>query len=340
MADDITHYDAIEGYALTPSCRAGDVVPLCVSTSADRFDVTVERWGASRGVVWSATGLAGRAQPTPSDADAAGCGVDPLVEIATDAGWRSGFYLVTLRAQGVPEDRAVGYAGFVVRALQPGRILFVLATNTWNAYNTWGGCSLYTGGHEVSFRRPWGRGMLVRPEVDREDRKSPPRRPGEEPDIDGAMYQTFRFEHGFPGYMGSAGWFTYDRRFVEWAEGAGFELDYAISSDLDQVDDLVDGYRLIVGAGHDEYWSASGRDAIERHVAGGGNYVSLSGNTMFWQVRLERDGASMVCHKYKAHHADPVVGSDPNAMTGLWSDPVVERTERGFLGAASLYGLY
>ena len=105
------------------------------------------------------------------------------------------------------------------------------------------------------------------------------------------MYQTFRYEHGFPGYMGSAGWFTYDRRFAEWAERAGLDLDYAISSDLEQVDGITDGYRLVIGAGHDEYWSAAGRDTVERFVAGGGNYASFSGNTMFWQrsARARRD---------------------------------------------------
>jgi hypothetical protein len=341
MADDVTHYDAIEGYAQTPSCITGTSVPLCVSTTATRFDVAVHRWGATRELVWSADDLAGREQHTPSDADAAGCGWDPLFEIPTETAWKSGFYLVTLRASGAPEGRDVAYTGFVLRPPQPtARALFVLATNTWNAYNNWGGRSLYTGGKEVSFRRPWGRGMLVRPEVDRDDRKSPPRRPGEEPDVDGDAYQTFRYAHGFPGYMGSAGWFTYDRRFAEWAERAGFELDYAISSDLDDVDDLTNGYRLLVGAGHDEYWSAPGRDAVERFVAGGGNYASFSGNTMFWRVRLERDGTSMVCHKYSAHVTDPVAGAVPTAITGMWGDPLVGRSERGLLGAASMFGLY
>jgi len=27
--------------------------------------------------------------------------------------------------------------------------------------------------------------------------------------------------------IGSAGWFTHERRFVEWTEGAGYEFDYA-----------------------------------------------------------------------------------------------------------------
>jgi hypothetical protein len=140
--------------------------------------------------------------------------------------------------------------------------------------------------------------------------------------------------------MGSSGWFTYERRFVEWAERDGIEFDYVISSDLEDDPGVVDGYALVIGAGHDEYWSAAGRDTIERFVAAGGNYASFSGNTMFWRVRLERAETSMVCHKYTAHATDPIVADDPAAMTGMWSDPIGGRTERGLLGAASMYGLY
>ena len=73
----------------------------------------------------------------------------------------------------------MGYAGFVVRAGgQRARALLVLATNTYNAYNSWGGRSLYTGGTQVSFARPFGRGMLVRPSTERDDRKARPTLPG------------------------------------------------------------------------------------------------------------------------------------------------------------------
>jgi hypothetical protein len=140
--------------------------------------------------------------------------------------------------------------------------------------------------------------------------------------------------------MGSAGWSTYDRRFAEWAEHDGVGLDYAVSSDLELVEGLTDGYRLVVGAGHDEYWSAAGRDAVERFVERGGNYASFSGNTMFWQVRLTGGGDHMVCHKYSAHDSDPVAATEPTAMTGMWCDPVVARPEGRFLGGASMYGLY
>jgi hypothetical protein len=341
MADNITHYDAIEGYCGKLSYAAGDIVELCVSTTAALFDVTVSRWGGSIDPVWSARDLEGSRQPTPATADASGCDWETSVEIPVDTSWRSGFYLVEMTASGAPPDRRIGHACFVVRSTTPRTsVLLVLATNTWNAYNDWGGRSLYTGGNQVSFRRPFGRGMLSRPATDRDDRKARPRRHGEEPDVDGGIYQTYRHEHGYPGYMGSAGWFTYDRRFAEWAEQAGFEFDYAVSSDLEHVEGLTDGYRLVIGAGHDEYWSGRQRDAIERFVAGGGNYASFSGNTIFWQVRLADDGSAMICHKYSAHLDDPVRVEDPTAMTGMWCDPVIGRPESRFLAASSMYGLY
>ena len=341
MTDDITHYDAVEGYCQQLSYAAGDTVGLCVSTEAARFSVAVSRWGSVREHVWSARDVPGTLQQTPATADASGCGWVPNVEIPVDAAWRSGFYLVELTVDDAPAERRTGQACFVVRSPGPrNTTLFVLATNTWNAYNDWGGRSLYTGGHQVSFRRPFGRGMLWRPETERDDRKARPRRPREEPDADGEVYQQYRHAHGYPGYMGSAGWFTYDRRFVDWAERSGIALDYATSSDLELVDGITDGYQLVVGAGHDEYWSGPQRDTVERFVAAGGNYASFSGNTMFWQVRLVDDGASMVCHKYRAHLDDPEVAADPSAMTGMWCDPVIGRPESRFLGGASMYGLY
>src|SRR3954452_9498835 len=323
MADDITHYDAVEGYAGRLSYLPGEDVTLHVSCTTARYDVVIERWGVSREVVWSAQGVEGHEQTTPVDADARGCGWPAALTLPISLEWTSGFYLVTLHAHEAPEDRATSYASFVVRAgVARARALLVLATNTYNAYNNWGGRSLYTGGKQVSFRRPFGRGMLVRPVVERDDRKARPRRPGEDPDVDGAVYQELRYRFGFPGFMSSAGWFTYERQFVEWAEADGLEFDYAVSSDLEQVPEVVDGYDVVIGAGHDEYWAAGQRATIEGFIRQGGTYVSLSGNTCFWQVRLEDGGDTadvMVCHKYTAHETDSVFAAGhPEQMTGMW----------------------
>jgi hypothetical protein len=342
MADDITHYDAVEAYPGRLSYQAGDELTLHVSCETPTFDVEIHRWGAELEAVWSAIGQAGVHHATPTDADARGCGWPMTITMTVPDTWRSGFYLVTLRAAAAAPGRAVGHACFVIRPTTPvSRALLVIATNTYNAYNNWGGRSLYTGGNHVSFRRPFGRGIIMREQTERDDRKARPRWRGEQPDIEGDTYQHYRFARGYPGFMGSTGWFTYERRFVEWAERTGIELDYAISSDLEAHPHVVDGYDLVLGVGHDEYWSWPQRDTIERYVASGGNYASMSGNTIFWQVRLEDDRGTMVCHKYSAPDTDPVIAAgQPQLMTGMWSDPVVGRPETAFLGAGSAWGLY
>ena len=343
--DDQTFHDAIEGYCTPLSCAPGDRVAVRVSTRSARYDVRVERWGAERVEVWRADQLSGSYVEPPADADAAGCGWPISVEIPTDPSWRSGFYLVTLTAHGAERGRDVAHACFVVRS-DPGhreRALYVLDTNTWNAYNTWGGCSLYTGGTTVSFDRPFVRGMLCRPEVERDDRKARPVRWGEEPDPDGLIFQAYRKAHDYPAAIGSAGWFSHGRRFVEWAEAAGYRFDYAISTDLDDDTQSLGDYDLVISVGHDEYWSAGQRDAVEAHVRGRGNLVSFSGNTLFWQVRIERDerGTHMIGYKYAAHVADPILEAGrPDLMSGMWADPVVGRPEWTLLGAGSAFGLY
>lgn len=364
-ADDQTFHDDIEGYTSRLSTFPGEQLGLHVSTRHERYHVRVERWGATREPVWSADDLPGTFTPPPPDADARGCGWPVSLSIPVGDRWRSGFYLVTLTAPDAPDGRDVAHAGFVVRGARAAdgrrRALLVLDTNTWNAYNTWGGRSLYTGGRQVSFARPFGRGMLCRPEVERDDRKARPTRWGEEPDVDGAIFQAYRTEHAYPSAIGSTGWFTHARRFVEWAEADGREFDYAASSDLELDPSALDGHDLVISVGHDEYWSAGQRDAVEQHLQRGGHFASCSGNTMFWQVRLEQAdaGTTMVCHKYAAHREDPVVTDHlehcdhvdqiehdgrtddrRRTMTGMWADPIVGRPEWTVLGAGSAFGLY
>ncbi len=343
VADDVTFFDDIEAYCGRLSYCAGDTVELHVSTKVESYDVVIERWGATREEVWrSIEPVTGEFHPPPPDADAKGCSWPVGLRIDVAEGWWSGFYLVTLTAGGARSGRDIAHAGFVVRAPAPtGAPLLVLATNTWNAYNNWGGCSLYTGGSQVSFRRPFARGLLCRPEVERDDRKARPVRWDEQPDADGVVYQEYRNERGYPAAIGSSGWFTFERRFVEWAEGAGWTFDYAVSSDLDADPSALDGYGLMVSVGHDEYWSARQREVLEEHLRADGRLACFSGNTMFWQVRIEDDGATMIGHKYSAHRTDPVMtDGDPATMTGMWADPIVGRPETSVLGAGSAWGLY
>ena len=64
MADDVTHYDAVEAYCDRLSYAAGDEVHLHTWCATEQYDVSVSRWGADGpgAPVWSTTGLAGAQQ--------------------------------------------------------------------------------------------------------------------------------------------------------------------------------------------------------------------------------------------------------------------------------------
>ena len=321
----------LEGYCFPRSAASGGSIPLHVSTDAATFDVEVAREGAERQVVWHALGVRGEAYPIPDESAANGCRWAASLEIPIGEDWRSGYYAVTLTAG---DERADAF--LVVR---PGSnaprapMILVLATTTWNAYNDWGGPSLYTGGTKVSFERPLARGFLDKPQPMR--RKMQP-----EPDREALWYFEWAEPLGLSVWSGGAGWATWERDFVRWAESNGYELDVATSEDLEQHPEVLDGHRLFLSVGHDEYWSRGMRQTLDRFTEAGGNAAIFSGNTCFWQVRFDEDARSMTCFKYRADE-DPVVGTaGEQLVTGPWSDRRIAWPETRTIGLTFTHGGY
>lgn len=303
------------------------------ASTALPFDLEVARIGAEREPVHRHDGLVAEAHPIPAEAAARGAGWPETVTFPI-GDWRSGWYEAVLRT-----EAGIGRAGFVVRspADRPGAsILLELALNTWNAYNDWGGPNLYLGGTSVSFRRPFAHGFLDRPDAHahRIANTDP------EPDLGGDAWLAHARSNRMSGWSGCAGWPTWEGPFVRWAEAAGYRLDYAVNADLAAVPGLVDGYRMLLSVGHDEYWSAAMRDTVERYIADGGNVAFLSGNTSFWQVRLEDGGDTMVSYKDRARREDPVRERDPALLTSMWSDPLIGRPETAMTGVSFTRGGY
>ena len=330
---------AVEGFALDQSVDPGEPIRLCcASQRPTSIAVTVSRIGAQREVVWLGGGIAVEPQPVPDKAYRLGCEWPVTVEIPTE-GWRSGFHEIELRDEHLADDdpAARSHAFAVVRAGSPSgdAILLVLATNTYQAYNTWGGGCLYTGAKEVSFRRPIDRGFVFRPPAAYDGRVA-----SIAPDGDPGHHQLLDYldEHRYPLWCASSGWHNWERRFVRWAESAGFEIDVAVNADLETIPGLLDGYRLVCSVGHDEYWSWGMRDAFDSFVERGGNHLILSGNTSFWQVRLDHERGVMVCHKGSAPRTDDV--ADPTRMTHIWSSPAIGRPETSTTGLSFTRGGY
>ena len=332
----------VVGYCWPQSAEAGDTVGIHLSAQASdgadvRASVEIARIGLHRTVVHTAD-LAVPAHPTPANASTEGCGWPAATTIRVDPSWSSGYYEVTLTTETDGKAR-VAHAFFVVRptvGASSARILLVLATNTWHAYNDFGGLNLYNGATQVALQRPMARGYLHKPPG--AGRRVTSVNP---PDPQLAAHVGYLSINHLSAWAGSAGWPDWELPFVQWAEREGYEFDVATNADLDHHPELLgsdSGYRLMLSVGHDEYWSGPMRDTTEGFIARGGNVAFFSGNTSLWQVRLEDD----VMVGFKGHfRKDPVYETDRMAeLTTLWSDHVVERPENHMTGVSFTRGGY
>lgn len=300
----------IEGYAGQVSYAQGEEVGFHVSTTAAKFSIEIARIGAERKVVWTKDNLPGKESPVPDDAAANGCRWPETLRVPTTKEWPSGYYEATLKcadAGGKWTHRGARTAQssvwFVVRASEPGaksKILLQLCTNTYDAYNNWGGFSLYAynglssnQGHKVSFDRPGGS-------------------------------QFARWELPF----------------VEWADRNGYTLDFAANSDLEFLPEILEHYKLVLSVGHDEYWSGPMRDHLEAFIAKGGNVAFFSGNTCCWQVRSEDGGRALTCWKENFSKDPVWQEKDRSSLATLWSHHLLNRPENQMTGVGFLWGGY
>ncbi|HEY6084668.1 MAG TPA: N,N-dimethylformamidase beta subunit family domain-containing protein [Nitrospira sp.] len=306
----------VEGYAERRSYVAGERVSLFMSSqNRTRAIVTIERVGAIQEIVWSAPVWV-EPKAIPSDASEHGCRwegeerADVSFEIPAD--WPSGFYRVSMNLPFESGNRR-GEAFFAVRSATPGqnaRILLVLSTNTYFAYNNFGRTqateaattqgSFYDHTQVASFHRPLPLGFLSPYEC----------RPGE------AQSRQHRY----------AGWDKWEWPFVQWAEREGIALDYAVNEDLERYPDLLSKYRLVLSVGHDEYWSERMRNALDRFIRRGGNVAFFSGNVCYRQVTLD------------VHESRLVLQGDMDG-TALWSHRQgPQRPENLLTGVSFCYG--
>jgi hypothetical protein len=139
----------------------------------------------------------------------------------------------------------------------------------------------------------------------------------------------------------TAGQFSrWELPFVQWAEKAGYALDYTVNSDLEFRPELLKHYKLVLSVGHDEYWSTPMRDHLEAFIAGGGNVAFFSGNTCCWQVRSEDNGRALACWK-QSFTGDPVYTTGPHRLLStLWGHHLLGRPENQLTGVGFLHGGY
>jgi hypothetical protein len=296
---------SIELYASATDALPGDDVDVHVSTRpAARYRLLVYRLGWYGGVgarlvscsPGCRTASPGQPQPVPLP-DATGyinAGWTVTNELRIRRNWVSGYYLLRAVLLDGPDAGQSATTFLVVR--QPhsrSAILVQVPVNTWQAYNGWGGKSLYdissTGGRQairVSFDRP---------------------------------YNWF-----LPGGQRPLGW---EFPLVGFLEREGYDVSYQSDVWTDTHPRSLLHHRLDVVAGHDEYWSKRMRDGWEAARDSGVNLAFMGANAAYWQVRMQDSGRTIFSYK-SMYDPEP----NPALKTAMFRELIPPRYECELIG--------
>ncbi|HEV7254367.1 MAG TPA: N,N-dimethylformamidase beta subunit family domain-containing protein [Mesorhizobium sp.] len=327
----------------------GEEVVFRSSATAHVWSLEIYRDGLRPETVHRVEAIAGEHAPTPPDAYRTGCNWPVSHRWRLPEDLRSGFYRVVSSCARPNGGKFVQHHFFVVRPTprtHRAKILLVLTTGTWTAYNDFGGANHYFGivGPErnlpspvLSLERPWTRGIVWLPPGAPRICADPEPEFGDAPRY---PMKEWAFANGFGQYYAAAGWAQYERHFVLWAEKEGYELDFITQTDLHYRPEILGAYPCVTIVGHDEYWTREMRLATEAYVERGGRLARFGANFL-WQIRLENDGKRQVCYKFKAACEDPVAGTDQaHLLSTAWEDKDVRWPGASTVGVNGVHGLY
>jgi N,N-dimethylformamidase beta subunit-like protein len=180
------------------------------------------------------------------------------------------------------------------------------SVTTWQAYNLYGGYSLYYGkarrgtqnfanrARAVSFDRPYPQSWAS----------------------------------GAADFVGNEFPLLYD------LERLGLDLTYWTDIDLHANPGLLTNHRCLFSLGHDEYWSASMRQGAQTANAKGVNLAFLGANASYRQIRLQSttNGPNRLQVCYKDAAEDPIATQDPSLTTVNWNQAPVNNPESLMIG--------
>ena len=298
--------ERIAAYPGAPSYLRRETVRLFVDSHGRPFAYCVFRVGWYHGktgrLVASGRVASNPSQPSPSIVDDRSNGAKLLLTgwresaaFRVGAEWPSGFYLVRLDLDG---GAGTSYASFVVRDAHPGPIAVVLSTNTWQAYNTWGGLSLYRDLRERGEAR-WRR-----------------------EDVAHVVTSLRPYVQGY----GAGDVFRYDLPLIHWLERSGYPVSYLTDADVARGRAAWARTRLVIISGHPEYHDLRERMRFEQLVRSGVSLAILGGNSFGWHARLDHHDQRLSV--WRERRLDPrpglaatvpwvALGWNPASLTGV-----------------------
>ncbi len=304
---------SIQGFATSMSVNLGQTVNFKIKTPASSYHIDILRLGYYNGD--GARKIASNIQPSaslpqtqPACQTTSSTGLVDCGNWKVSASWTvpnnavSGLYIAHLVRNDTGGESQIF---FVVRDdSSHSDVVLKTADATWQAYNAYGGNSLYSctvscppgnpGGYKaayaVSYNRPFD-GTLA---------------------TDNGMSDPFYSEY----------------QMIRFLERNGYDLSYVAQKDVDSNGTLLQNHKTFISSGHDEYWAAGERQSVEAARNAGVNLAFFSGNELFWKTRWtpsSADGTSTPYRTlvdYKDTHFDaPVDPSYPPVTTPTWRDP-------------------
>jgi hypothetical protein len=219
------------------------------------------------------------------------------VDVPADA--LSGVYLIKLHA-----DVAESYVTFVVNDGRTAALVTNVNVTSWQAYNDWGGESLYT---DASGTMPHGKAWEV------------------------------SYDRPFRNDSGAGRFFDYEADLVRFLEGLGYDVTYTTAFDLGRNATQILAARCFLSAANDEYWTVPERAAVESARDEGVNLAFLGADQVLWRVRPEASSTGVperVIAGYKNDQdKDPVLAAQgPTASTARFRDPPLANPENALTG--------
>ena len=300
----------VAGYVSQETVDAGQTERIYVSApGAGLVRVSVFRIGwyggaGGREVLVSEPLRAGH-QPACTHRAATGlteCDWRPTLSFTIPEALPSGVYIAKLSARTGESDCL-----FVVRASHPQPLLAQLPTSTYEAYNAWGGDSLYPGGSARVGLTGTTQGIDV------------------------------SYDRPYDSDTGAGQFFARDVAMVWFLERYGYSVTYTTSESVDEDPAQLLGHRALIDFGHSEYWSQRQADGFARARDSGESLLFFGSDTLAWRVRYApasaaaseagRPDHSIV--SYKEHAA-----LDPNRVepTGLFPGGGASLTGSAYVG--------
>ena len=303
-----TRARGISGWADHVSAACGESVLLYVRTLDPTYHVEVYRmgwYGGSLGRLVARTGELPRVLQRSTTAEAGTQLVEttwrPTAALTVGADWPPGDYLLKLVGSG-------GTSSMVpLTVTDPGstsRYALVNAVLTWQAYNDWGGYSLYHGYSDV-----WG-----------EDRA-----------------RVVSFDRPYAADMrhsfGDGQFISDELPLVSFVERHGYDVSYLTDVDVDAQPDLLQRHRAVMTPMHSEYWTEGMRTSFTTARDSGTNLAVLGSNNSYWRARLAPDrlgrpGRREVVVRYLEEQPTATAQD----ATVRWRDAPVSRPEQELFG--------